>query len=146
MVHYTRNLFLCAFLFLSVKSAHAQVFLLPKPDYPFQARKMHLQGSGAVTVTFSNYFQPPTKVEIAKSMGNSVLDFAMVDWARKKWVVVNFTAEERRNPGLMDAKLRPYISDANRRKESVERMASSKPRSFSLPVTKTIPMVFLLRP
>jgi hypothetical protein len=144
MNRHVRNLLSCAALFLSLKSAHAQTFLTPRPDYPFQAKKMHLQGSGAVRVTFSNYFQPPTKVEIAQSTGNSVLDFTMVDWARKKWVVINFTTEERRNPAAMDNKLRPFIPDANRRKESVERMVSSKPRPFSLPVTKTIPMAFQL--
>ena len=81
---------------LMVGWAYAQVFLTSNPPYPDQARSMHLQGTGSVRVTFTKYFALPAKVEVESSTGSRSLDDTIVLWAREYWMVINFTAAEKK--------------------------------------------------
>src|SRR5215471_11246099 len=97
---------LLLFLIAGSASACGQEYIFPHPVYPLGARAKSIQGTGYVRVTFDGYFRPPIKVEMAKSTGSPVLDFATTDWVKRYWVVANFTEEERHNRAAMHAKLK----------------------------------------
>lgn len=127
---------------IMVGSASAQVFLIAHPPYPDQARQMRLQGTGSVRVTFNEYFALPAKVEVGTSTGNRILDDAMVSWAREHWMVINFTAAERKDPRAMNERLKNIIPMNDFRRQTVQVFSQQKPVVNQLPLVKTIPVTF----
>jgi hypothetical protein len=131
------RIFLLAVLILaSVRSADAG-FWMPIPPYPHQAREQNLQGTAVIKVTFSRFFEPPSKVELLKSTGYPVLDSAIVENAKKRWLAIYFTPAERKDRAAMNQRLLPLIPDSTSRHSIIQGFVYSKSETvWNLPVSK----------
>ena len=125
-------------------AANAQLFLTSRPPYPIAARRMHVQGAGAVRVTFTEYFALPAKAEVATTTGNRLLDDTMLAWVRQNWMVINFTAAERTDSRAMDERLKRIIPSETNRRTVVQLFAREKLFIQKFPVTKTVPIRFVM--
>lgn len=145
MKHAFRGFLFGFFALASATLAQGQEFIFPHPVYPFEGRKRGMQGHGIVRATFDGYFRPPIKVEMAQSTHSPLLDYVTIDWVKRYWVIANFSAEERRNPAAMHARLKQYIPTAINREATVAMFVKSKPKPVTFPLTLNEGISFVLR-
>ena len=69
---------------MSASQGKANAISAPKPEYPYEARRMKATGSGVCVVTVDTATGNVTDASMAQSIGNSILDNAAVS-AFKRW-------------------------------------------------------------
>jgi TonB family protein len=68
----------------SLRSVKAMVTYAPRPVYPYQARRQRATGSGVAVLTVDQTSGTVTKVIMAQSCGNAILDNSTLD-ALRRW-------------------------------------------------------------
>jgi TonB family protein len=68
----------------SEKEARAAVVFAPRPEYPFEARRDNITGSGIVVIRINPATGLVTKAEVARSTGSRILDNAAL-LAFRQW-------------------------------------------------------------
>lgn len=69
---------------LRLSSAKVMALSAPRPDYPYEARRQRITGSGFVVITVDSFNGIVTDVAMEQSTGSSVLDNASVT-AFRRW-------------------------------------------------------------
>lgn len=69
---------------MSMSSAKAVAIVRPQPEYPYEARRSHLTGSGVCVMTVDSSSGAVTSAEMATSTGNAILDNAATS-AFRRW-------------------------------------------------------------
>lgn len=82
---------------MSMSSAKAVAVSAPRPEYPYEARRMHATGSGVCVMTVDVSSGAVTDATMATSTGNSVLDNAATS-AFKRWRFKPGTVSKVRTP------------------------------------------------
>jgi TonB family protein len=82
---------------MSMSSAKAVAVSAPRPEYPYEARRMHATGSGVCVMTVDVSSGAVTDATMATSTGNSVLDNAATS-AFKRWRFKPGTVTKVRTP------------------------------------------------
>ncbi len=85
---------------VSMSSAKAQAIFSPRPQYPYEARRMKQTGSGVCVLTIDRSSGNVVDADMAQSTGSPILDNATVS-AFKRW---------RFRPGTPYAKVRVPIT------------------------------------
>lgn len=67
----------------SAAAGHALALNAPRPDYPYQARRQHLTGSGVATFIVDPASGAVLDVAMSRSTGNSILDNAAISGFRR---------------------------------------------------------------
>lgn len=82
---------------VSMSSARAKAVTAPRPEYPYEARRMRLTGSGVVLMTVDTGSGAVTSAVMAQSTGHPVLDNAAMS-AFRRWRFQPGTVSKVRTP------------------------------------------------
>lgn len=82
---------------MSMSSAKAVAVSAPRPEYPYEARRMHATGSGVCVMTVDVATGAVTDATMATSTGNSALDNAATS-AFRRWRFKPGTVSKVRTP------------------------------------------------
>ena len=82
---------------MSMSSAKAVALSAPRPEYPYEARRSHLTGSGVCVMTVDPSSGSVTSAEMATSTGNAILDNAATS-AFRRWRFKPGTVSKVRTP------------------------------------------------
>jgi TonB family protein len=69
---------------MTASQGKAAAISAPRPEYPYEARRMHVTGSGVCVVSVDTSTGNVTDATMAQSIGNSILDNAATS-AFKRW-------------------------------------------------------------
>jgi TonB family protein len=69
---------------MSASAAKAVAISAPRPEYPYEAKRSHITGSGVCVVSVDTASGSVNDASMATSTGNSILDNATVS-AFKRW-------------------------------------------------------------
>jgi TonB family protein len=67
-----------------ISNGHALALSAPRPEYPYEARRRNITGSGVVTLTIDPTNGAVVDAEMEQSIGNSILDQAALS-AFRRW-------------------------------------------------------------
>lgn len=82
---------------MSMSSAKAVAISAPRPEYPYEARRSKLTGSGVCVMTVDSSTGAVTSAEMATSTGNAILDNAATS-AFRRWRFRPGTVTKVRTP------------------------------------------------
>ncbi|HMJ04999.1 MAG TPA: energy transducer TonB [Chthoniobacterales bacterium] len=82
---------------MSMSSAKAVAISAPRPEYPYEARRSKITGSGICVMTVDTSSGSVTSAEMAKSTGNAILDNAATS-AFRRWRFRPGTVSKVRTP------------------------------------------------
>lgn len=82
---------------MSMSSAKAVAVSAPRPEYPYEARRAHITGSGVVTMTVDVGSGAVTDATMTQSTGNPILDNSAVN-AFRRWRFKPGTVSKVRTP------------------------------------------------
>ena len=82
---------------MSMSSAKAVAISAPRPEYPYEARRARLTGSGVAVMTVEPSIGAVTEVVMAQSTGSSILDNAATS-AFRRWRFKPGTVTKVRTP------------------------------------------------
>lgn len=82
---------------MSMSSAKAQAVSAPRPEYPYEARRSKLTGSGVCIMTVDPASGAVTSAEMSPSTGNAILDNAATS-AFRRWRFKPGTVSKVRTP------------------------------------------------
>ena len=82
---------------LSISAAKAFAVAAPTPDYPYEARSRHITGSGVAKITIDSRTGYVTDATMIQSIGNPILDNAVVS-AFRRWRFAPGSVREVRIP------------------------------------------------
>jgi protein TonB len=82
---------------VSMSSAKAVAISAPRPEYPYEARRSKLMGSGICVMTVDTSSGAVTSAEMAKSTGSAILDNAATS-AFRRWRFKPGTVSKVRTP------------------------------------------------
>lgn len=82
---------------MSMSSAKAVAVSAPRPEYPYEARRSHLTGSGVCIMTVDPGSGSVTSAEMSPSTGNAILDNAATS-AFRRWRFKPGTVSKVRTP------------------------------------------------
>ena len=82
---------------MSMSSAKAVAVSAPRPEYPYEARRAHIVGSGVVVMSVDTGSGAVTDVSMSQSTGNPILDNSAMN-AFRRWRFKPGTVSKVRTP------------------------------------------------